>query len=453
MKIEVMWPFFFLRSILTLLIISIIASSCKKETSCENCRSVNDLGQANRPPVANAGPDLTITLPTNTVNLDGSASTDPDNNIASYAWSKISGPSSFSFINANAAQTQVTNLVAGDYKVELKVTDAGGLIEKDTMQVSVKQEANTSLVDIYVAGDENGLPVYWKNGQAIALDNEYYSGTSIAIAGSDVCVAGTRNELVWNDNAAKYWKNGQGVQLGNYSGATSIATAGSDVYVAGWEWEPTGSGAVTVAKYWKNGQAVPLTNGTVEAYASSIAIVGSDIYVAGQEGDKAKYWKNGQAVSLSNGTNQAFANSIAVAGSGVYVAGSEENGSNHVAKYWKNGRAIPLTNGNIHARATSIAVAGSDVYVAGWEGGFYGMVGGSTSVAKYWKNGQEVSLTDGTTYAYTGAIAVFEGDVYVAGYEIVGGHYEAKYWKNGHAVRLTNGSNDGSASSIAVVKR
>lgn len=38
----------------------------------------------NRPPVANAGPDQTITLPTNTVNLNGNSSTDPDNNIAYY---------------------------------------------------------------------------------------------------------------------------------------------------------------------------------------------------------------------------------------------------------------------------------------------------------------------------------------------------------------------------------
>jgi hypothetical protein len=43
------------------------------------------------PPIANAGADQIITLPTNAVNLDGSASTDPENNITSYAWTKISG--------------------------------------------------------------------------------------------------------------------------------------------------------------------------------------------------------------------------------------------------------------------------------------------------------------------------------------------------------------------------
>ena len=69
--------------------------------------------------------------------LDGSASTDPNNNISSYLWTKISGPSSFTIANANSVQTQVTNLVEGVYQFELKVTDAGGLFDKDMMQVTV----------------------------------------------------------------------------------------------------------------------------------------------------------------------------------------------------------------------------------------------------------------------------------------------------------------------------
>ena len=92
---------------------------------------------SNRPPVANAGTDKTITLPTNSINLDGSASNDPDNDISSYAWIKISGPPSFSIVNTNSVQTQVTNLIEGVYQFELKVTDAGGLFSRDTMLVEV----------------------------------------------------------------------------------------------------------------------------------------------------------------------------------------------------------------------------------------------------------------------------------------------------------------------------
>jgi hypothetical protein len=91
----------------------------------------------NRPPVANAGNDITITLPANTILLNGSLSTDPDSNITSYQWTKVSGPSSFSIGNPNIVQTQVFNLVQGLYQFELKVTDAGGLFGKDTMWIVV----------------------------------------------------------------------------------------------------------------------------------------------------------------------------------------------------------------------------------------------------------------------------------------------------------------------------
>jgi hypothetical protein len=95
----------------------------------------------NQSPAANAGPDQAIKLPIDSVLLDGSKSIDPDNNITAYNWTKISGPSSFNIINANAVQTVAKGLVQGIYKFELKVTDAGGLFSKDTVQVIVNNSA------------------------------------------------------------------------------------------------------------------------------------------------------------------------------------------------------------------------------------------------------------------------------------------------------------------------
>jgi hypothetical protein len=108
--------------------------SCKKEPDQVTTPPPTS---GNRPPVANAGSDQTIILPVNSVTLDGSSSTDPDKNIASYAWTKVSGPSSFNIVNANAAQTQVTDLVQGVYQFELKVTDAAGLFSKGTVHIIV----------------------------------------------------------------------------------------------------------------------------------------------------------------------------------------------------------------------------------------------------------------------------------------------------------------------------
>jgi hypothetical protein len=99
--------------------------------------TITDRVQANRPPVANAGSDTITMLPSNTINLDGTRSTDPDNNITSYTWLKISGPSSFNITNANAIQTQVTDLAQGIYQFELKVTDADGLFSRDTIQITI----------------------------------------------------------------------------------------------------------------------------------------------------------------------------------------------------------------------------------------------------------------------------------------------------------------------------
>ncbi|MEO5781623.1 MAG: hypothetical protein ABIQ07_00030, partial [Ginsengibacter sp.] len=107
--------------------------------------SVSTTPIPNRSPIAQAGPDQTIALPANSVTLNGTGSTDPDNNITGYTWTKISGPSAFNIANLNAVQTQVNNLVEGVYQFELKVTDVGGLFGTDTVQVTVNPDPSPTL--------------------------------------------------------------------------------------------------------------------------------------------------------------------------------------------------------------------------------------------------------------------------------------------------------------------
>ena len=90
----------------------------------------------NQSPTANAGPDMNITLPSNSVGLSGSG-TDPDGTIASYQWTKVSGPSQYNIVSGNQAQTTVNNMVQGTYTFELKVTDNAGASDKDTVQIIV----------------------------------------------------------------------------------------------------------------------------------------------------------------------------------------------------------------------------------------------------------------------------------------------------------------------------
>ncbi|HYH15843.1 MAG TPA: PKD domain-containing protein, partial [Flavisolibacter sp.] len=100
----------------------------------------------NKVPVANAGADQSITLPTNSVNLNGSLSSDPDGIISSYKWAKVSGPSQFTLGNANAASTTLSNLAVGIYTFRLTVTDSKGATATDDVVIAVNDAANKAPV-------------------------------------------------------------------------------------------------------------------------------------------------------------------------------------------------------------------------------------------------------------------------------------------------------------------
>jgi hypothetical protein len=86
-------------------------------------------------PVANAGPDKSITLPTNSVTLDGSG-TDADGTVVTYSWSQVSGPNSAVFSSSSVAAPTVSGLVAGTYVFSLIVIDNSNL-SSDPDQVTV----------------------------------------------------------------------------------------------------------------------------------------------------------------------------------------------------------------------------------------------------------------------------------------------------------------------------
>ena len=114
--------------------------SCKKENPCLGCGSTGsggNGGSANKPPVAHAGSHQFITLPTDSVLLSGSTSSDPDGTITSFSWTKTSGPSSFTIVNPNAEQTWAKQLIPGIYTFELTVKDNGGLSAKASIAITV----------------------------------------------------------------------------------------------------------------------------------------------------------------------------------------------------------------------------------------------------------------------------------------------------------------------------
>jgi hypothetical protein len=116
--------------------------------------TVNAAVAVNQAPVAKAGTDMTITLPNNTVSLNGSSSSDADGSIAGYAWSKISGSSSFNIVNAGMATTNVTNLAQGVYAFRLAVTDNTGAAAADTISITVNAATPSNQLPVANAGTD-----------------------------------------------------------------------------------------------------------------------------------------------------------------------------------------------------------------------------------------------------------------------------------------------------------
>ncbi|WP_333818828.1 PKD domain-containing protein [Ohtaekwangia sp.] len=114
-------------------------------TGSDNVSVIVQPAAVNKPPVANAGTDKTLTLPTNSVNLAGSAS-DPDGSIATYAWTKVSGATAV-MSGASTATLSLSNLVVGSYIFRLTVTDNQGASAFDEVTVIVNAANQVPIVD------------------------------------------------------------------------------------------------------------------------------------------------------------------------------------------------------------------------------------------------------------------------------------------------------------------
>lgn len=100
-------------------------------------------------PIANAGQNQTITLPSNSVFLDGtgSAAISPGT-ITGYLWTKISGPGLTSIMNNTSSIATATGLQQGVYVFNLRITDSNGNIANDTVQILVNDGGVNKLIFI-----------------------------------------------------------------------------------------------------------------------------------------------------------------------------------------------------------------------------------------------------------------------------------------------------------------
>jgi hypothetical protein len=238
--------------------------------------TVDSIATSNHPPVACAGADRTITLPTDTATLDGNCSTDPDNNISSYLWTKIAGPASVTIANANAATTLVSNLTEGVYQFELKVTDAGGLFSKDTVQVTVSPASKTC--------DANRPQV---NAQLIPIGtlSEPRAEMAVASAGNKILFAGgystggvsTRTRVDVFDFAANTWST---AELSSQRRGIAAVAAGNKIFFAGGENEGGDYMYTDVDIYDVATNTWSLSHMSTEGHTLTTATTGNKVFFA-----------------------------------------------------------------------------------------------------------------------------------------------------------------------------
>ena len=104
--------------------------------------SFTAVSEGNAAPTVNAGTDQTITLPS-AANLSGTVTDDGLPNppaAVTTTWSKVSGPGTVTFGNANAVTTTATFSTSGTYVLRLTASDSA-LQATDDVQITVNAAA------------------------------------------------------------------------------------------------------------------------------------------------------------------------------------------------------------------------------------------------------------------------------------------------------------------------
>ena len=87
--------------------------------------------------LANAGLNQSITLPVNSVTLDGTASTSQNTVISTYLWKQLLGPQNSQIVNSSSAKTTVSNLIAGKYIFSLHINDKNQVTDSTSVTIVV----------------------------------------------------------------------------------------------------------------------------------------------------------------------------------------------------------------------------------------------------------------------------------------------------------------------------
>ena len=161
----------------------------------------------NSAPVVSGGSDKSLTLPDREVYLQGTAS-DSDGSIASYKWTKVSGPSA-SLGAYTTSKLRAYNMVEGAYTFRLTVKDNDGAYKSDDVKVTVSQSTTTNVAPVANAGSDKSTGSSSitlsgsgtdKDGQIVSYKWEKYYGGTVTLTN-----ANTRSVTVSGMKDGKYF--------------------------------------------------------------------------------------------------------------------------------------------------------------------------------------------------------------------------------------------------------
>jgi len=153
------------------------------------------VSRPNQDPVANAGPDQTVSASGGqaTVTLDGSGSYDPDGNPLTYTWTWTSGGQARSATGVNPAIT----LPSGQYSIRLVVSDNVGTSQPDFVFLTVLQSNQLPVAN---AGPDQTVALSGASQASVTLDGSGSYDTD-----------GTISQYFWTWTSSGQQKSATGV--------------------------------------------------------------------------------------------------------------------------------------------------------------------------------------------------------------------------------------------------
>ncbi len=125
---------------------------------------------------ADAGQDVSLTLPNNSVTLRANGTSLPDGPQFQYNWVRLEGPSTPMF-DPSLQEIELTDLVEGTYIFQLTITDSNGLTSTDEVAITVSASAlSQAAIPRFFTPNGDGSGDFW-----VWPSNELYANSTLTV--------------------------------------------------------------------------------------------------------------------------------------------------------------------------------------------------------------------------------------------------------------------------------